>query len=205
MKRNHYGRLSATAKIFRNLSPLVSKHDASTLDLSVLYLSDAISLSEKNHGIRYTSRATNGFWLYYNLDLDHFTLFNKRHLTVHAVEGSKLYSSGKKLFGVPGDQGKDYRFWRLDGLELIQKLLGYLHALPVIGSGEEDSRSRNIEAWVKEAVWERDGGKCRVCGTTRNLHFDHDVPFAKGGGNHIKNVKLLCAEHNLSKSDTFKH
>lgn len=35
-----------------------------------------------------------------------------------------------------------------------------------------------------------------------NLHFDHDVPRSKGGSSiTAANVKLLCARHNLQKSD----
>lgn len=36
----------------------------------------------------------------------------------------------------------------------------------------------------------------------RNLHFDHDIPFSKGGSSlTAENVRLLCAKHNLEKSD----
>jgi len=34
-----------------------------------------------------------------------------------------------------------------------------------------------------------------------NLHFDHDLPFSKGGTSiSAKNVRLLCMKHNLQKS-----
>lgn len=66
----------------------------------------------------------------------------------------------------------------------------------------ELSISRQIPTAVKVAVWKRDHGKCVTCGATDNLHFDHDVPFSKGGSSiTVDNVKLLCARHNLSKSD----
>jgi 5-methylcytosine-specific restriction endonuclease McrA len=51
-------------------------------------------------------------------------------------------------------------------------------------------------------VWKRDQGRCVQCDATDNLHFDHDVPFSKGGSSiTAANVKLLCARHNLAKSD----
>src|SRR3984885_11184998 len=66
----------------------------------------------------------------------------------------------------------------------------------------ELSVSRQIPTAVKVAVWKRDQGKCVTCGATDNLHFDHDVPFSKGGSSiTADNVKLLCARHNLQKSD----
>jgi len=55
---------------------------------------------------------------------------------------------------------------------------------------------------VKVEVWRRDRGQCVQCGSTRNLHFDHDIPFSKGGSSlTAANVRLLCAKHNLAKSD----
>lgn len=66
----------------------------------------------------------------------------------------------------------------------------------------ELSVSRQIPTAVKVAVWKRDRGRCVMCGATDNLHFDHDVPFSKGGSSiTTENVKLLCARHNLQKSD----
>jgi len=61
---------------------------------------------------------------------------------------------------------------------------------------------RIIPTDIKLAVWQRDGGKCVECGATNELHFDHILPFAKGGTSmKAENVQLLCARHNLSKSD----
>ncbi len=66
----------------------------------------------------------------------------------------------------------------------------------------ELSISRQIPTLVKVAVWKRDEGRCVLCGATDNLHFDHDVPFSKGGSSLTEeNVKLLCARHNLKKSN----
>ncbi len=57
---------------------------------------------------------------------------------------------------------------------------------------------RNISKAIKIAVWQRDGGKCIVCGGTDNLHFDHIVPISKGGTSATAdNIQLLCARHNL--------
>ena len=63
-------------------------------------------------------------------------------------------------------------------------------------------RRRIIPTSVKLAVWQRDGGKCVVCGTTDELHFDHDLPYSKGGTSITEdNVQLMCARHNLEKGD----
>jgi hypothetical protein len=63
-------------------------------------------------------------------------------------------------------------------------------------------RSRLIPSEIKKEVWKRDGGKCVICGASDELHFDHDLPYSKGGTSiTTANVKLLCARHNLQKSD----
>lgn len=62
-------------------------------------------------------------------------------------------------------------------------------------------RSRIIPTHIKLDVWARDGGKCVTCGATDELHFDHILPYSKGGTSlKVENVQLLCARHNLSKS-----
>lgn len=72
-------------------------------------------------------------------------------------------------------------------------------SLPVTSS---PTVRRLIPTHVKLEVWKRDGGKCVLCEATANLHFDHDIPYAKGGSSLTsKNVQLLCAKHNLEKSD----
>lgn len=61
--------------------------------------------------------------------------------------------------------------------------------------------SRIIPASVKLEVWKRDQGKCVRCSATDELHFDHVLPYSKGGTSlTAENVQLLCARHNLQKS-----
>jgi hypothetical protein len=54
---------------------------------------------------------------------------------------------------------------------------------------------------VKLVVWARDGGACTRCGSKQDLHFDHIIPIAKGGGNTEANIQILCQACNLRKSD----
>lgn len=65
----------------------------------------------------------------------------------------------------------------------------------------EAKRSRVIPTNIKLEVWQRDKGKCVECGASDELHFDHILPFSKGGTSlKSENVQLLCARHNLQKS-----
>jgi hypothetical protein len=79
----------------------------------------------------------------------------------------------------------------------------------VAGDGSSDSvpvvsteRRRIIPTRIKLEVWKRDGGRCVFCGATDELHFDHDLPYSRGGTSlTTANVQLLCARHNLSKGN----
>ncbi|UCH84259.1 MAG: HNH endonuclease, partial [Candidatus Latescibacterota bacterium] len=63
--------------------------------------------------------------------------------------------------------------------------------------------SRRVPAKTRDAIHERDNGRCTYIGTngkrcrsTHRLHVDHIVPFARGGTNAKSNLRLLCAKHN---------
>jgi hypothetical protein len=68
--------------------------------------------------------------------------------------------------------------------------------------GLQLSHTRLIPSQIKKDVWKRDQGKCVLCGELKNLHFDHDLPFSRGGTSLlVNNIRLLCAKCNLRKSD----
>ena len=75
-------------------------------------------------------------------------------------------------------------------------------ARPVGTSAESTQPRRVIPSVVKLEVWRRDGGRCVRCGATDELHFDHVIPYSRGGTSlTAANVQLLCARHNLEKRD----
>jgi len=89
-----------------------------------------------------------------------------------------------------------------DGKRKVYKF----HLMPVekriFGRVTELPHNRLIPTNVKIEVWRRDHGRCVQCGSDKNLHYDHDIPFSKGGSSlTATNVRLLCAKHNLKKSD----
>lgn len=63
-----------------------------------------------------------------------------------------------------------------------------------------ESHRRIIPSWVKQIVYKRDKGRCVMCGAEDQIHFDHELPFSKGGTSLTpENVRILCARHNLQK------
>lgn len=59
--------------------------------------------------------------------------------------------------------------------------------------------TRSIPQDVKIAVAARDGGRCRECGSDQDLHYDHVIPWSKGGANTVQNIQLLCGPCNRRK------
>ena len=69
----------------------------------------------------------------------------------------------------------------------------------------EQEHNRLIPTSVKVEVWQRDKGKCVKCGSNKNLHYDHIIPFSKGGSSTTAaNIQLLCATCNLRKHDNIE-
>lgn len=70
---------------------------------------------------------------------------------------------------------------------------------------EEDKR--DIKLGLRYNVLKRDFFKCVLCGIspavnpTTILHIDHIVPFSKGGKTEINNLRTLCKDCNLGKSN----
>ncbi|ODN68237.1 HNH endonuclease [Methylophaga muralis] len=85
-------------------------------------------------------------------------------------------------------------------LEAIEELSD--NSSPVDSMFKATKHRRIIPTHVKLEVWKRDVGKCTICGSKDELHFDHILPYSKGGTSlKAENVQLLCARHNLQKSD----
>ena len=98
-------------------------------------------------------------------------------------------------------------FWidSSSGRKVFKFKLRLIHSEKQVLAGEHNSISeddRIILSWVKLAVWKRDQGKCQKCGSNSGLHFDHIIPYSKGGSSKDpKNIQILCGKHNLQKHD----
>lgn len=58
---------------------------------------------------------------------------------------------------------------------------------------------RPIPEAIRNEVWRRDNGRCRHCGTTEWLEYDHIVAWSKGGPSTARNLQLLCQTCNRRK------
>lgn len=77
------------------------------------------------------------------------------------------------------------------------------HDRPIVAAAVQED-DRLVPSWVKLEVWRRDKGRCAYpsCGVTTGLHFDHVIPYSKGGSSKDPaNIQILCGRHNLAKHD----
>ena len=59
---------------------------------------------------------------------------------------------------------------------------------------------------LKVQVLMRDGNRCRICGVEcsgglHNIHFDHIIPWSKGGETTLENLQVLCSACNEAKGN----
>ena len=52
---------------------------------------------------------------------------------------------------------------------------------------------------VRQAVFQRGGGRCVQCGSNFDIQYDHVIPWSMGRANSIENLQLLCGTCNQSK------
>jgi len=73
------------------------------------------------------------------------------------------------------------------------------------GGGRESALSiRKFTDSQKRSAYERQGGKCAVCGKAfayEEMHGDHKTPWSKGGHTTPDNLQMLCRTCNIRKGN----
>lgn len=80
-------------------------------------------------------------------------------------------------------------------------------AEPLTETKELRNITRRIPRGVQFRVLKRENQICRRCGQPvkdDEVHFDHVIPWAKGGPSDEHNVQLLCRKCNLKKGKSFE-
>ena len=161
-----------------------------------------------------------GFWIFsswrfFVTQTRHFTLGRREYMAARR----RLAAHGVAPIGREGDRNLWWTegglFWSdadlpAEDVELLvwdrgRRQDARLERLRTIRAREEEAgeaRRERIPDEVRAFVWERDEGRCVRCGAEDELQFDHVIPVAKGGGNAIDNVQVLCADCNRQKSDS---
>jgi 5-methylcytosine-specific restriction endonuclease McrA len=90
-----------------------------------------------------------------------------------------------------------------------QKKAGGSNTTGAPGTNRRKEPSRYIGPATRDAVHNRDKGRCTYVGSTGrrcesrwDLEIHHDgTPYALGGGHSIHNLRLLCASHNMLEAE----
>jgi hypothetical protein len=56
---------------------------------------------------------------------------------------------------------------------------------------------------IRQAVFQRDGGRCVECQSNFDLQYDHVIPWSLGGADTVQNLQLLCSPCNQRKGANF--
>lgn len=85
-------------------------------------------------------------------------------------------------------------------LQAQQRRIERAESMVAMGEIRTPAARGHIPDDVKQLVWMRDGGRCRHCGATAELQFDHIIPIAMGGSCEAENLQVLCGPCNRRKS-----
>ncbi|HAO77839.1 MAG TPA: Holliday junction branch migration DNA helicase RuvB [Verrucomicrobia subdivision 3 bacterium] len=100
---------------------------------------------------------------------------------------------------------RDYAHVKGDGKISLAVAEAALKMLASSGETQDARESREaIPSAVRREVWRRDEGRCKKCGSRKNLEYDHIIPVAEGGSNTARNIELLCEACNRAKSDLIR-
>ena len=80
-------------------------------------------------------------------------------------------------------------------------------AEPLTETKELRNISRHIPRPIQFRVLKRENQVCRSCGmpvADDDIHFDHIIPWSKGGPTEENNIQLLCGTCNRKKSNRFE-
>ena len=169
-------------------------------DATIRFLWDLYQIRDRNPAILLSVHKDDGIYVYHDATPVAYFHIRPQHILVHAAPGYLLWSKKNRPFKTV-HHGSWRVMWRCSDVNEIDSFIRIVGKLPVVKPRNESS-SRCIPQQVREFVLERDEGKCRVCKSTTNLHFDHILPFCRGGDNTTKNVQILCGPCNLQKGAT---
>lgn len=140
-------------------------------------------------------------WVYYqNVIAWVRTIFPKYRREMKGVEWGDLYNDFGR--GEYDPAALEHEVARLMADDDVQRKNGIYEYLLSGGERECALNIRKFTDSQKRSAYERQCGKCAVCGKAfafEEMHGDHKVPWSKGGHTLPDNLQMLCRTCNLKK------
>ena len=140
-------------------------------------------------------------WVYYqNVIAWVRTIFPKYRREMKGVEWGDLYNDFGR--GEYDPAALEHEVVRLMADDDVQRKSGIYEYLLSGGERECALNIRKFTDSQKRSAYERQCGKCAVCGKAfafEEMHGDHKVPWSKGGHTLPDNLQMLCRTCNLKK------
>ncbi len=154
-------------------------------------------------GIHQHDKSAAPLWEYFMdvIDWIEATFTRKRTKFMKGVDWGSLYNAYK-------DADLDSAWLESETQRLIHDddVSNQKGIYPYLLTGEE--KHLNIRAFtdgMKQRVYERQEGKCKICGKTfdiSDMEADHKTPWSEGGKTEQDNCQMLCRKCNREKSST---
>jgi hypothetical protein len=136
-----------------------------------------------------------------------FELFGKAlkdlRLPLTTVDSSKTYGSWLKLHGWALVEAKFARSTISQWLKEHDYVKSPLGSFTDVTIASPSVLKRNLRGRAKDAILERDGGKCLLCGAADDLTLQHVLPYSLGGESHSGNLVALCEPCNQKLRDEY--
>ncbi len=140
-------------------------------------------------------------WVYFqNVIAWTRTLFPKYRREMKGVEWGELYNEFGRCEYDPAALEREVA--RLMADDDVTRKSGVYEYLLSGGERENALSIRKFTDSQKRAAYERQDGRCAVCGKAfayEEMHGDHKMPWANGGHTILGNLQMLCRKCNLEK------
>jgi 5-methylcytosine-specific restriction endonuclease McrA len=104
------------------------------------------------------------------------------------------------------DDGRPTLYWEKRDFDLCYECLKELYKeniVPGIVVEKIKVVRKTISEDLRNEVFKRDGYKCQICGSKKDLVLDHIKPFSMGGRTEIDNLQTLCKSCNSQKGSKY--
>lgn len=136
-----------------------------------------------------------------------FELFGKAlkdlHLSSTIVNSDKTYGSWLKLHGWALVEAEFARSTIPQWLKEHDCIRSSLGSFTDVTIASPSVLKRSLRGRTKDAILQRDGGKCLLCSAMEKLTLQHVLPYSLGGESHSSNLVALCDKCNQKLSDEY--